>query len=662
MTAQLAPLPVFRGFDNNGNPASFGTLGTFIAGTNTPLATYVDSTLTTQNTNPITLNFRGEANVWLDPTKSYKFVLKDFFGTLLWTVDNITIGNANPSYSIIPITDNLYNLGSPSFSWANIYAKGDLFVGPNLIPLLDPTTGVIGYYPRTPAEIALNVVPVNFSYVSMYVDRYGTNTNPGTTSMVAAFNAACKVAKYASGTAAFSGVVRYGATGTYLLDGPVDCTLSPGQLPSANGFTIRNEGNPLGITFNPPNTGSIIAKHNGHVFDCTGATGIIFENVAVSSDPVTYPKTCWFLARNSTDLASQIIHLKDCRFYGLCSISVVYNFGSENYLQDACTFIQRALDAGCKTCVFTQHNVFSQTSTFQTVAPSPQSTTVISIRDGECQNISGSATSDIIYLEGCSKVTIDGTFLDSAPPSTPIRSLIYVDTTTSPTNTVCLRAITSEAQAHQSTYGLYIGNAAQTCANWVIDGCDLSGLTSRIFANVNVTCDDFYTRCTSSDNSLGNINFAGTLQNSILQEMATNVVINVSTNNVLMMPSNNLTVTTRNADSWIDAGSHTWTPGTGALTHGGVLTPSNKRVEYHGQQITVTLVLSDTVSLSCAAGTAITGLPIAATVGAANVVVANGSTDAVIGVGQVSGTSLILPAISVGAGVPVGITATYFCA
>jgi hypothetical protein len=514
----------------------------------------------------------------------------------------------------------------------------------------------------TAAEIAFNITPVNFSYPPMYVDRYGTNSIPGTTSMTAAFNAAVKVAKYASLTGAFGGLVRYGVTGTYLLDGPIDCTLSPGQLPSANGFTIRNEGNPLAITMNPPNTGSIIAKHTGHVFDCTGTVGLIFENVVVCTDITTYPKTCWFLARNSTDLSSQTIHLKDCRFYGKASIAIVYNFGSENYLQQACTFIQVATDAGCKTCVFTSRNVFSQASTFQTVASTGQSTTVLSIRDGECQHQGGSATSDILYFEGCSKVSINDVFLDSAPPSTPIRSLIYVDTTNSPTSTTNLRGISSEAQIHQSTYGLYFGNGAQVCSYWVIDGCDLSGSTSKIFANVNVTCDDFHIRAISSDNSLGNINIAGTLQNSTIQEFATNIVIGTSTNNVLMAPSSQLTVTTRNADNWIDTGVHTWTPGTGALTHGGVLTVSNKRVEYHGQQVTVTVIISDSVSLSCAAGIAITGLPIAPTVGAANVLVANGTTGAAIGIGQVNGTTLVLPAISVGANVNVGITATYFCA
>jgi hypothetical protein len=524
--------------------------------------------------------------------------------------------------------------------------RGGANSGSDLFSTIDP-------YARTAGEVAAGIVPVNFSYPPLYVDRYATNTVPGTTSMVGGFNMACKVAKYASG------VVRYGATGLYMLDGPVDCTTAPGQLPSGLGFTIRNEGSPLAITTNQPNTGSIIARHAGHVFDCTGTNGLIFENVSISSDVTTYPKTGWFLARN-TDGASQTIHLKDCRYYGKASAAIVYNYGSENYLQFACTFIQVAADVGSKTCYYTSHNPLSLTSTFTTVATGTQSTTVINIRDGECQHQLGSTTSDILYFDAVGKALIEGTFLDSAPPSASIRAHVYVDTARGPTNIFCMRGVTSEAQTHQPLYGLYIGDGLQTCSYFTLDGCDLSGSTSKIFAAANITCDDFHIRSISSDNSLGNINIT-LLQNSVIEEMATAVVIGTSTNNVLIVPSNNLTVTTRNADSWIDTGVHTWTPGTGAITHGGVLTVSNKRVEYHGQQVTVTMVMSDTVSLAIGAGGAITGLPIAPTVGAANVIVANGSTNAVIGVGQVSGTSLILPAISVGAGVNVGITATYFC-
>lgn len=91
MTAQLAPATVYQAFYPNGSLLAGGQLFTYAAGTTTPQATYVDSTQTTQNTNPVILNASGQANVWLDPTLSYKFVLQDKFGNIVppGSVDNI---------------------------------------------------------------------------------------------------------------------------------------------------------------------------------------------------------------------------------------------------------------------------------------------------------------------------------------------------------------------------------------------------------------------------------------------------------------------------------------------------------------------------------------------------------------------------------------------
>jgi hypothetical protein len=87
--AYLAPYLTQRFFDNNGNPLVGGTVQTYAGGTTTPIATYVDSTGGTPNTNPITLNFRGEASIWLLPNVSYKFVISDSLGNLITTIDNV---------------------------------------------------------------------------------------------------------------------------------------------------------------------------------------------------------------------------------------------------------------------------------------------------------------------------------------------------------------------------------------------------------------------------------------------------------------------------------------------------------------------------------------------------------------------------------------------
>ena len=69
MSAQLSPTPVFKGWANDGTPLAYGLLSTYAAGTTTPQATYIDSTLTTCRT-PIPLYWMpgGECALWLDPT------------------------------------------------------------------------------------------------------------------------------------------------------------------------------------------------------------------------------------------------------------------------------------------------------------------------------------------------------------------------------------------------------------------------------------------------------------------------------------------------------------------------------------------------------------------------------------------------------------------
>lgn len=89
MTGVTATIPRFQFFDDNGVLLVNGTLTTYLAGGTTPTTTWKDSALGTANTNPITLDARGECQLWLDPTKSYKFVLKNALGGGEWTEDNI---------------------------------------------------------------------------------------------------------------------------------------------------------------------------------------------------------------------------------------------------------------------------------------------------------------------------------------------------------------------------------------------------------------------------------------------------------------------------------------------------------------------------------------------------------------------------------------------
>ena len=89
MAATLSPVPKLQFFDANGAPLAGGKLYSYFAGTTTPQSTYTDSTGTTSNPNPVILDARGEAGVWLANDAFYKLSLYTSTNVLVWTVDQI---------------------------------------------------------------------------------------------------------------------------------------------------------------------------------------------------------------------------------------------------------------------------------------------------------------------------------------------------------------------------------------------------------------------------------------------------------------------------------------------------------------------------------------------------------------------------------------------
>jgi hypothetical protein len=177
MSVTIAP-PMFLQFlnqNNSGSPAIGYQLFTYEAGTSIKQATWTDSTQTVQNANPLPLDGNGVGNFWGDPTLAYKFV---------WAPANDT----DPPTSPIRTVDNLY-------------------FPLNLAAL---TQGVLGLilYPRTQAEIAAGVTPVNFVYPPGSYQRYGMD-GTGATDSSAAFLKACS-----SNSDVFD---SYPGGGTYIL-------------------------------------------------------------------------------------------------------------------------------------------------------------------------------------------------------------------------------------------------------------------------------------------------------------------------------------------------------------------------------------------------------------------------------------------------------------
>ena len=93
--ATISPTPKLQFLDANGAPLSYGLLYTYVAGTTTPKTTWIDAAQSTPNTNPVLLDSRGQADVWLNAGEAYKFVVLNSSSVTQYTVDNIKIGRAH---------------------------------------------------------------------------------------------------------------------------------------------------------------------------------------------------------------------------------------------------------------------------------------------------------------------------------------------------------------------------------------------------------------------------------------------------------------------------------------------------------------------------------------------------------------------------------------
>lgn len=409
MTAQLAPPPVFRATDGNGNPLYQGQLGTFIAGTSTPSATYVDSTQTTQNINPIILNARGECFLWLDPTKSYKLILTDNFGNLIWTVDNVPGGfGANPlSVNLIPNPTNTFTLGNASFSWAN------LFLGPNAVPAFDTVTGNIGYYARTPAEILAGVTPTSFAYPELDMRRYGADLTGATSSDTAIANA-MKVACPIFGTA-LNARYLYFPAGQYLLTVPINAT-NTRTAATLQTDSLRLYGDSAGGTIWIGKTGAGKA-----MIETTGAQWLSMENITLQ-DPGTTGRSTVGIFQGVSNLLNETQNQKfrnvnifmndNAGVNGGAGSVAIWNFGSEECTYDA-VYIQANLPL-----MFTAHNPdtstgFSTPTSYLTLISSHS--LGVSTFSGECFVVSVQKRQPSIITTDVNSIKFENVYMSNTP-------------------------------------------------------------------------------------------------------------------------------------------------------------------------------------------------------------------------------------------------------
>ena len=164
----LAPAPKLQFFASDGTPLAGGKLYTYAAGTTSPLTSYASYGTSTPNTNPIILNSRGEASVWLGDL-AYKFALYTPDNVLIWTVDNIYRPAELSDIAAAEATLTIYvDAKFADLASTTDNAKGDALVGFKQSNAAGFLTGATG---QTVSEKLRNVV----SITDFGADPGGTN-------------------------------------------------------------------------------------------------------------------------------------------------------------------------------------------------------------------------------------------------------------------------------------------------------------------------------------------------------------------------------------------------------------------------------------------------------------------------------------------------------
>ena len=112
----------------NNAPLTGGKIHTYLAGTTTPVATYSNDSGAT-NTNPIILDADGRANIYIDDSVAYRFILKDANDVTQKDVDNIRSSRVDIVQKASTIADLRLLIGTSANSNAvatlGYYVAGD---------------------------------------------------------------------------------------------------------------------------------------------------------------------------------------------------------------------------------------------------------------------------------------------------------------------------------------------------------------------------------------------------------------------------------------------------------------------------------------------------------------------------------------------------------
>jgi hypothetical protein len=233
--------------------------------------------------------------------------------------------------------------------------------------------------------------------------------------------------------------------------------LPPGQYRCSTSLNVANTGS--------PSVSSLIFRGGGQrstqlnaqctgkaLFDCTGTSFVVWEDMAISGN-ASYTPSCAILMARTTSLQSAGNHIvSNVLIYGNFSKASIYNYASEEMnICNGCTINNAAI--GGKSVCITKTNIMSATSDYASIATTGISTTIHRIVDSAITHYATSGASDCIYVDGIASLTIDHCFLLSNGG----RSFLWIDTTVSTSTNIAMRNCGWDGNA--TTYGVVVAGS-----------------------------------------------------------------------------------------------------------------------------------------------------------------------------------------------------------
>jgi len=229
--AVLTPQPKMQFTNAAGVPLSGGKVYTYVAGTTTPQATYTDVTGATPNPNPVILDSRGEAAMWLGGA-NYKFKLTDANDVEIWTVDYISA----PTSAVSPVLSGNVTIDSdtptPALKITQTGTGAVLRVqdsaDPDTTPFIIDGSGNVGLGTPTPsaqleATGAVKLGSLSLTSAPLPIASGGTNAT------------SASAARTSLGVAIGTDVIGWvapGTSGNVLLSDGTNWTSSPRSVPA----------------------------------------------------------------------------------------------------------------------------------------------------------------------------------------------------------------------------------------------------------------------------------------------------------------------------------------------------------------------------------------------------------------------------------------------